>query len=70
VPKNKTKFSWQCCHCNKRNMMEFKGQFDMTKSYSDNYECSKCGKLTRLHIAFSSTAIGYKLTTSNTKGGL
>ena len=39
-----TKFNWRCVYCQKRNIEHVAFQFDIPKSYTAVWCCSKCGK--------------------------
>lgn len=48
--KGKTKFNWQCIHCNNRNLTVIAFQFDVPKYYEADWDCGKCGKFTKIKI--------------------
>ena len=47
-----TKFHWQCIHCKARNVEIVKFQFDIPKRYVADWNCGRCGKLTKITFTF------------------
>lgn len=43
-----TKFKWKCIHCGKYNIAPLKFQFEVPNKYEVDWECSKCGKETKI----------------------
>jgi len=47
-----TKFNWRCVYCQKRNIEHVAFQFDIPKSYTAVWCCSKCGKENEISFIF------------------
>lgn len=50
--KNNTKFNWKCPHCQKRNIVMYKFQFDVPKIYTGEVKCDKCGTKSKIEFSF------------------